>query len=153
MAIRMRSGLWRPGKIQLRHRIARAHERSEKRTYVGRQSRVTGKAGVPFGTMTWTVRVEVDGQPGDLQLAKQHRAYQRIGGKPVYEFAWGRLNAATLQTAWAILSDAVGTTRARPLFETFANEVLVPRKWGKGWRLSIGEVIGWVEAHEGAGNG
>lgn len=62
-------------------------------------------------------------------------------------FEWGYAGSGPAQLALAVLADAVGATRAAPLYQAFKAQV-VAALHGDRWELTRAEVVRWVENAE-----
>lgn len=63
------------------------------------------------------------------------------------EFNWGYGGSGPAQLALAILTDAIGATRAEVLYQDFKWQVIAGLQADK-WSLTREDVIGWLSWHE-----
>jgi hypothetical protein len=84
-----------------------------------------------------------DGRVNPLPLRTDIRPHSPTG------FEWGYGGSGPAQLALAILADAVGSERARTLYQKFKFQVIAGFT-GDRWELTRDEVIRWVTGSEAA---
>ena len=95
--------------------------------------------------MDWRVRIIEDGSPArmsSLPLRLDVMKHSPSG------FAWGYPGSGPAQLALAILCDAIGAERARPLYQQFKAQKIATLKEDASWTMSLDDVLEWVAEHE-----
>jgi len=92
--------------------------------------------------MHWRVDVVEDGMPQLLSWRLDVANHSPSG------LSWGYGGSGPAQLALAILCDAVGEERAKPLYQDFKWTKIAGLKQGVGWTMSHADVLAWVEAAE-----
>lgn len=59
-------------------------------------------------------------------------------------FAWGYAGSGPAQLALAILCDAIGAERARPLYQQFKAERIAVLDERSSWTMTLDDVLEWV---------
>lgn len=96
--------------------------------------------------MDWRVRI-IEDSTGVTQMRSLPLRLDVMKHSPD-GFAWGYAGSAPAQLALAILCDAIGVERARPLYQQFkANKIATLNK-DATWTMSLDDVLEWVAQHE-----
>jgi hypothetical protein len=64
------------------------------------------------------------------------------------EFAWAYQGSGPAQLALALLCDAVGERRAKPLYQEFKRQRIATLEEDQDWEMTQADIVAWVEQQE-----